>query len=168
MSWFINSDFAAARQPQMGEHAPTLILDFIARNVVFLHADDELFDIITNEIEFVDIVFVRGMNSDFSGRQTEDEPAVADIDVRKLKYIAQKCAISFGICAVDNGMCAGDHNLWLCAEFIEHFGVGLHQSNQVFRIKNAKGPFVCLGFGEALQFVRARNSRMKQDGLRMP
>jgi hypothetical protein len=149
----------------MGKDAPALILDFFARDVVFLNRGDEFFDVVAHEIEFVDVVFFGGVDSDFSGWQTEDEPAVADIDVRKFQNVAQESAISFGVCAVDNRVCAGDHGFMefrlltsaatnLCSEFIEHFGVGLHEPNEKFSVENTKGAAVCAGFGEAIEFVR--------------
>ncbi len=84
MSWLINSNFAPARQCKMRQHAPTLILDFVAGNIVIFHRRDELFDIVGHEIQFVNIVFFGRMNSDFRWRQTKDEPAMPDIDVWKL------------------------------------------------------------------------------------
>jgi hypothetical protein len=109
MPWLIDTDFATTGQCNMGEDAPALILDVMAGNVVFLHCGDEFPDVVAHEIEFVNIVFVGGVNSNFSGRQTEDEPAMADIDVREFQDIAQESAISFGVCAVDNRVSACNH-----------------------------------------------------------
>jgi hypothetical protein len=150
----------------MGEHAPALILDFVAGDAVFFHSSDELFEVVAHEIEFVNVVFIGGMNSDFGRRQTENEPAMADIHVRQLEDIAQKSAVCFGIRAVDNGMGTGDHSFMkfrllasaatiLCSEFVEHFGVGLHEANEVLGIEYSQRTLVCVGFGEAIQLVGA-------------
>lgn len=66
------------------------------------HRGAEFFDVVAHEIEFVDVVFLGGMDSDFCRWQTENEPAMADIDVRKFQDVAQESAISFGVCAVDD------------------------------------------------------------------
>src|SRR5882757_9283651 len=100
MPWLVDTEFAAARQSDLGEHAPSLILDFVAGDAVFFHSGDELFDVVAHEIEFVHTVLVRWMNSDFGRWQAEDQPTVADIDVRQLEDIAQKSAVCFGIRAV--------------------------------------------------------------------
>ena len=88
MSWLIGAYFPTARQCDMGEDAPALILDFFAGDVVFLHRGDEFFDVVAHEIEFVNVIFIGGMDSDFGWRQTEDEPTVADIDVREFQNVA--------------------------------------------------------------------------------
>ena len=81
MSWLINSNFAAAWQREVSQDSPTLILNFVAGNIVLFHRRDKLFDVLTDKIEFVEIVFLRGMDSYLGRWQTEDQPAMADIDV---------------------------------------------------------------------------------------
>src|SRR5215475_15290901 len=56
----------------------------------------------------------------------------------------------------------------LCSEFIEHFGVGLHEANEKFGIKNTQGATVCVGFCEAIEFVGAGAGGVQQNGLGMP
>src|SRR5690242_15665302 len=54
------------------------------------------------------------------------------------------------------------------AELVEHFGVGLHQAQQVLGLEDAQGTEVGARLGESFQLVRARVSRCKQNGLGMP
>jgi len=81
MSRLINAEFAAARQGDVGKDTPSLILNFIALNTLPAHSDDEFFDVLTDEVEFVDVVSLGWMKSDFSRWQTEDKPTVSNVHV---------------------------------------------------------------------------------------
>jgi hypothetical protein len=59
----------------------------------------------------VHVILLRGMYGNLRRRQSENQPAVADIDVRELEHIAQKFAVALGILAVDDGMRASDHDI---------------------------------------------------------
>lgn len=75
-------------------------------------------------------------------------------------------------------MNAGDHGFIkfrlltaasdLCSEFVEHFGVGLHEANEKFRFEDAQRATIRAGFGEALEFVGTGAGGVEQDRLRMP
>ena len=56
----------------------------------------------------------------------------------------------------------------LRAKLVEHPRVGLHQPDQIFRLKHAERAEVRAGFGEAVQLVRAAERRVQQHRLRMP
>jgi hypothetical protein len=45
-----------------------LVFDAAAGDVMFLHSGDELVDIVTHQVEFMDVVLVRLMNGDLHGR----------------------------------------------------------------------------------------------------
>jgi hypothetical protein len=60
-------------------------------------------------IELVDVVLLGRMDSDFRRRQSENEPSVADVDVRQRKHIAEKCAVGVRVRAGDDRMCAANH-----------------------------------------------------------
>jgi hypothetical protein len=102
MSGFIYPDFAATRERELSEHAPTPVLDFVAMNAVFIHGGDEILDVVTQEVQLVDVIFIGRMNCDFGGRQAENEPTVANIDVLQFQYIPQKGAVRFWIRAVND------------------------------------------------------------------
>jgi hypothetical protein len=53
------------------------------------------------------------VDRDFGGRQAENQPPVADIDMGELQDVAQERAISFGLSAVDDRMSADDHGIHL-------------------------------------------------------
>ena len=63
---------------------------------------DQRFDVGAHQIEFVDVVVLRRMDSDLRRRQAEDQPPMPDIDAGKLQYIAQEGAVGLRIRAVDN------------------------------------------------------------------
>ena len=81
MSRLINAQLAAARQDDAGKDTPTLILNLIAVNSVLAHVADEFFDVFADEEEFVDVVSLGWMKSDFSRWQSKDEPTVSDVHV---------------------------------------------------------------------------------------
>jgi hypothetical protein len=84
----IDTKLATAGKSYVREHTPTLVLNFVAANIVLLHGSDELFDVIAYQIELMDVVLLGWMNSDFSRWQTEDKPAAADINVGQFHDIA--------------------------------------------------------------------------------
>ena len=49
------------------------------------------------------------MNGELGRRQTEDQPAVPDVDVRQLEDVAKHRAVGLGVGAVDDRVCAVDH-----------------------------------------------------------
>src|SRR5689334_22072970 len=49
------------------------------------------------------------MHRQLRRRQAEDQPTVADVDVRQAEDVAQKSAICFGIGAVDDRVRSADH-----------------------------------------------------------
>ncbi len=55
------------------------------------------------------VVLLRRVDGKFGRRQPEDQPAVADIDMRELEHLAQQGAVGLGALTVDDRMRADDH-----------------------------------------------------------
>ncbi|WP_449560230.1 hypothetical protein [Mycolicibacterium mageritense] len=52
---------------------------------------------------------VGGMHGHLAGRQLEDQPAAAGVDVRIVQHVAEERPIGVGVGAVDDDMGTGDH-----------------------------------------------------------
>ena len=76
---------------------------------LFFICADERFDVVTHQIKLMLIVFIGWVDGDFGGRQSEDQPSLADVDVRQLKHVPQERAVGLRILAVNDGMGSGDH-----------------------------------------------------------
>jgi hypothetical protein len=51
------------------------------------------------------------VHADFGGREAENEPAVASVDVGEFERVAEESAYFFGVVGVDQSVGAGDHGL---------------------------------------------------------
>ena len=77
------------------------------------------FDVVAHEVELVMSFSASGWTATSDGRQAEDQPAVADVDVRQADDVAQELAIGVGVRAVDDGVRAGDHS-WILSRRPPH------------------------------------------------
>src|SRR5262245_47083571 len=107
----IDAQLAAAGQGDAGDQAVTLVLDRSASDLVLLHPADEPGDVVAHQIELVHVVRSRRMDGELGGGQPENQPAVADVDVRELEDVAQEGAVGRRVLAVDDGMSANDHGV---------------------------------------------------------
>ena len=53
--------------------------------------------------------WVGGVDGDLGGGESEDEPAVADVDVGETQYVLEERAVGCGVLGVDDEMRAVDH-----------------------------------------------------------
>ena len=102
MSRLIDTQLPAARKRHLRHETVALVLHRRASDAMALHLGDERLHVVTHQIELVDVVLLGRMNGHFSRRESEDQPAATNVDVRQLEHIAQECAIRFGIGAVDS------------------------------------------------------------------
>ena len=105
----IDAELAATGQGDLRKPTPALILHGRAGDVVRLHLLDERVDVVAHQIELVHIVLLRWMHGHFGRGQSEDQPAVADIDVRQPEHVGEECAVCLGSVAVDDEMRADEH-----------------------------------------------------------
>src|SRR5687768_15049364 len=115
MARLVNAELAATGKRKLGQQPPAHVLHRPAGDVLLLHLRGERCDIVAHQIELMQVIFIRRMDGDFRRRQSEDEPAVADIDVRQLQDVPEELAVGRGIRAVDDGMRPSDHGKSLLA-----------------------------------------------------
>src|SRR5580658_7046384 len=72
----IHPDAAAAWQADAGDGAPALLVDGGALDVVGGQLGDGRPDVVAQEVQLVLIPILAGVDSEFRGRQAEDQPAV--------------------------------------------------------------------------------------------
>src|SRR5437868_15124119 len=65
--------------------------------------------IVAHQIKLVLAIFVTGMASDFSRRQSENQPTMSRVNRMKAEHIFEERAIGFRIFAVNDYVCAIDH-----------------------------------------------------------
>ena len=70
---------------------------------------DEGVDVVTQQVEFLNTVFVRRVNGEFRWWKGKYKPVVSYINVRKLQNVSDECAVFVGIGAIDNGMASSNH-----------------------------------------------------------
>src|SRR5260370_38368976 len=118
----IEADLASAGKLHLCNGAPSCFLNCGAFDVLFREGGHFGFQVVAQEIEFVDnTIFVGRMECGFCRWQGEDQPAMPRIDGLESKDIAEKCAVRFGVFAVEDYVSARDHMpLLRCAEL---FGV---------------------------------------------
>jgi hypothetical protein len=111
MFGLVESDVAAAGKRNLGQMSPPFFGDGVALYLSFLKLFHCALQVIAHEKQLVNVVFLRGMEGNFRGRQFEDQPTVSGIDGTQLKHIAKKLPIRLGILAVNHYMGAGEHNV---------------------------------------------------------
>src|SRR5216683_2439845 len=106
----IEADLAATGKLHLCHGAPSSFLNCGALNILLREGDYLGFQVVAHEVEFVgDTTFVGGVKCGFCRRQGEDQPAVACIHGFKPEYVAEECAVRFGVFAVDDYVSARDH-----------------------------------------------------------
>jgi len=105
----INPKLSAARQHDVHQQTPGLVLYWTARNVLALHVGDERVDVIAHEEQLVDVVLVGWMHGYLRRLECKDQPSAAHVDVCQSEHIAQERAVSISTRAVDDGVRADDH-----------------------------------------------------------
>jgi hypothetical protein len=112
MGRLINAKLAAARDGNIRDLSPILVLYFSTGYIVPSHLLNKHLDIVTDEKEFLLIVLIGWMHGELSRRQTENEPTFARVNMGKFEDIPQKGTIRLRIFAVDNSVCANNHSIY--------------------------------------------------------
>src|SRR5262245_48671070 len=107
----VHPDLPATGKCDVNKPSPRLLVDCGARYLLLLHRRHKCNDIVADQIELVLPVRFSGMERNLRGWQTKDQPATANINVRKLQDIAEERAIGIRIGGIDDGVCADDHGL---------------------------------------------------------
>ena len=102
MPGLIHANFAAARKGYLREQAISLILDWIAGDLVTYHLGDKRIHVVAHQVELVNVILLRGMHGNLCWRQSENQPSVADVHICELKHVAQKGAVSLRVRAIDD------------------------------------------------------------------
>ena len=105
--------------------------------VALLHACDERVDVVAHEVELVNVVLTRRMHRNFSGRQTEDQPALVRVDIGKFQDVAQKSAIGFGVCTVNDRVSANNHKLQTTSRSMAESRPPFSQEPALFRDRSS-------------------------------
>ncbi len=79
MLWLIKAELASTRKPHLGNGTPGCFLNFRTLNVLLREGSHFGFQIVAHEKEFVDAVFIGGVECGFCRRQGEDQPAMTRI-----------------------------------------------------------------------------------------
>lgn len=105
----VHSKFASTGQCDHGNRPPSLIIGSRTLDLLLLESLDCHFDVIAHQKYSVRIIFLRRMDSELGRRQSENEPTIACVNVRKLQDVAEKFSIRLGILAVEDHVHSGDH-----------------------------------------------------------
>jgi len=70
--------------------APALHLRFLTCDAGFLQTRYFGVEIIAHQVKFVQVVLVRRMDRDLGGREFENQPPMADIDMTEFQYIPEE------------------------------------------------------------------------------
>ena len=107
----VEAELAAAREEDGGARAPTFFGDRGEANTFLFEMSNFCFQVGAGEVHFVTIVFVAGMDGEFRGGESEDEPVVAGIDVAKVENVLEEGTVGFGIRGIENDVSAGQHGV---------------------------------------------------------
>jgi hypothetical protein len=102
--------WCTARERQLNDLAPTLILDSTADNVPLFHVGNKIIDIVAQEIQFMMWHFAVGlMDRGFGRRQSKDYITAARFDRCQVEYIPKKRIVGFRIGARYDDMSSNYH-----------------------------------------------------------
>src|SRR5439155_26052282 len=99
-----------AGQCDLSEEATAGILHVGGCEAVQGHPLAEPADVIAHQVQLVATFVLGRMYGDLRGRQREDQPAAADVNVAELHDVAKECAIGVGVLAVDDDVRTADHD----------------------------------------------------------
>src|SRR5712692_9138989 len=109
----VETYFASAGKPDVGDRPPPCFLHFRTVNTFFAECRYLGLQIVTHEIEFVPAGLFGEMNRHFCGRQCEDQPFMAGVHGWKSEDVPEEGAISLCVLAGDDYMGAKHHPLLL-------------------------------------------------------
>jgi hypothetical protein len=114
MPWFVQTDLARARDLELRDATPALVLDRRREpGALSLEFLDRLLDVVAHEeqdmMPRLSSPTRAGMHSKLGGRQREDQPAGAGVHGLEAQDVAQERASSLGILGKDDRVHPGDH-----------------------------------------------------------
>ena len=109
MARFVDTQPASAGQGELDQTAPPHVLDLAAGDAAVGHVGDQRVDVVAHQVDLVPAVVLGRMHGDLRRRETEDEPAVADVDVGQLDDVPEKGPIGVGVRAEDHCVGTVDH-----------------------------------------------------------
>src|SRR5215510_2094335 len=111
MVGLVHPDLPSTGKCNVNKPSPRLLVDCGAWYLLLLHRRDKRNDVVADQVELVLAVRFSGMERNLRGWQTKDQPATANIYVRKLQNVSEKRAIGIRIGRIDDRVCADDHGL---------------------------------------------------------
>jgi hypothetical protein len=102
MLGLIKSNLPATGENDRCQTAPTLFFDCTAVHFLLLQPLHGGFQVVTQEVQLVRVIYVGGMKRNLGWRQREDEPAMAGVYRRKFENITKESAVAFRILAVND------------------------------------------------------------------
>jgi hypothetical protein len=106
----IEVDLASTRKPYLPNGAPPHLLNVRALNALLREGSQFGLQIVTHEIQLMDIILIGRVERGLCRRQSEDQPATTRIHGFEPKDVAEKCAVSLDIFTVDNDMSPRNHS----------------------------------------------------------
>jgi hypothetical protein len=106
----VHLDLVAARKQNGGDEPPALILDRGAAHALRFELADRGLDVVAHQVELVETGPVGRMDRELGGREREDRPAVAGLDLSSAEHPAEEPSNRFRFTTEDQCMHAGDHD----------------------------------------------------------
>jgi hypothetical protein len=108
----VQAEFGAAGERERGDETEAGVGDRGAELYATLfEIGDGGIDVVAQEVKLVVASLLSWVHADFGGREAENEPAVASVDVGEFERVAEESAYFFGVIRVDQSVGAGDHDL---------------------------------------------------------
>src|ERR1700680_4866601 len=105
----IKANAASAGELHLGDGAPPFFVNFRALNVLLREGSHLGFQIVAQEIKFVDTIVIGRMKSRLRRRQSKDQPAVTSIHGLETQDVAKEGAVRVGGFSVKNHVSARNH-----------------------------------------------------------
>ncbi len=105
----VEADLAAARKPDLRDRTPTRFLDDRASNTLRVEPLHLGREVVAHQVQ-LRRRSVRRMHGQLRGREAEDEPTAASIDMLEAEHVAQERPIGVGITTEQDDVRAVDHS----------------------------------------------------------
>src|SRR5262245_6669753 len=111
MVCLVHPDLPSTGKGNVNKPSPRLLADCGARYLLLLHRRHKRNDVVADQVELGLPVRFSGMERNLRGWQTKDQPATANIYVRKFQDVAEERAIDVRIGGIDDGVSTDNHGL---------------------------------------------------------